>query len=64
MLKTKCRWGTALITSLQSYSPNSTSRFLWQDGQKWAITRKGQKILMVAIPAYDPGKTVVQITTV
>jgi len=32
---TTCRWGTAFITSWQSYSPNSSTRFWWQDEQKW-----------------------------
>jgi hypothetical protein len=34
MLKMKWRWGTALITPCQSHSPNSTTLFWWQDGQK------------------------------
>jgi len=34
MLKTKRRWGTFFRTFPHTHSPNSTTRFWWQEGQK------------------------------
>lgn len=43
MLKIKWRCGTALMTSWQSHSPNSITRFWWQDEQKWRCLQENAK---------------------
>ena len=64
MLKTKCRWGTFLRTSAQTPFPEFHYPLLMARGTEMtALAREGQKIFMAAIPAFYPGKAVVQVAT-